>query len=208
MQISHFLSLGSNVNMPIYFEIVAAAEIMDYELFQTINGLAGKFSLLDELMKGLTLYGPFISVAVLAVLLLRWKMKEFLTGILGFAAMLTGLGMDFLIGVLFYRGRPFVEHHVNLLLQHTQDSSFPSDHTTATFAIAFAVWKFNQKLSSLLLILASIIGVSRIYVGHHYPTDVLGGILIGFLSVKLVLWLFNTKGFSAPVKTNGQAIDK
>jgi undecaprenyl-diphosphatase len=96
------------------------------------------------------------------------------------------IGINFLIGLVYYRPRPFINHHVHMLLPHVVDSSFPSDHATASMAIAVAIWLYNRKLGTPLIVIALLIGLSRVYVGHHYPTDVLGGFIIGTVSALLV----------------------
>lgn len=61
--------------------------------------------------------------------------------------------------------------------------SFPSGHTSSSFAAAWAVWKnVPRKYGIAAIILAASIAVSRLYVGVHYPTDVLGGIAAGILA--------------------------
>jgi undecaprenyl-diphosphatase len=164
---------------------------MDYQLFQWINGWAapGLHPFLDLCMEGLTKLGPAIYVLVLLVLLLRREPNTSRTaGFYGFVTAFLALGINFVLGHLFYRPRPFVTHHVNLLLSHAADSSFPSDHTTGAFAIAFFLYRYNRRLGGILLVLAALIGLSRIYVGHHYPTDVLGGIVVAFIAAQVIYW--------------------
>lgn len=62
------------------------------------------------------------------------------------------------------------------------DHSFPSGHTTAIFSVVFPFICVNPWLGLVLLPLACIIGLSRIYLGLHYPSDCLAGFLIGSLS--------------------------
>jgi undecaprenyl-diphosphatase len=63
--------------------------------------------------------------------------------------------------------------------------SFPSDHTAGAVAIAVSLWLYNRKLG-LPMFISLLIGFSRIYVGHHYPTDVLGGIVVGAISAFII----------------------
>ncbi len=61
------------------------------------------------------------------------------------------------------------------------DPSFPSDHATAAFAIAVSIFLRNRKVGILALVMATILAVSRVAVGTHYPGDVLGGAVLGTL---------------------------
>ena len=66
------------------------------------------------------------------------------------------------------------------------DPSFPSDHAAAAFAIAFAVLAFSRKAGIGFLLAATVIGLSRVALGLHYPSDVLAGILVGWTAAMLV----------------------
>ena len=85
------------------------------------------------------------------------------------------------------RIRPYEQFaDLKLLLETQRDFSFPSGHACSSFAAAYAIYhiadKPMKKLGIFSLILASVIAWSRLYVAVHFPTDVLGGILIGLLS--------------------------
>ena len=97
------------------------------------------------------------------------------------------------IGVLFTnialknivaRTRPYeVVEGLTLLVGKAHDYSFPSGHSCASFASAFAIFKLAPKKYGIpAIVLASLIAFSRLYVGIHYPTDVIAGILIGIIS--------------------------
>ena len=85
------------------------------------------------------------------------------------------------LGSLWFHDRPFVDHpRADLLLvHHAADNSFPSDHTSVAFGIAFAVLAFHRKLGTLLVLTAAAIGVDRMLVGVHYPVDVAASVLVG-----------------------------
>lgn len=85
--------------------------------------------------------------------------------------------------------RPFVSlSNVHLLVWEDDPNAFPSGHTTSTFAvISILIFKLKNKLWTVVLIFwGLLIGFSRIYVGVHYPFDVLVGIIIGVLTAYLV----------------------
>ena len=91
------------------------------------------------------------------------------------------------ISHLWERPRPFVTHQAftHLLSAPSPDSSFPSDHAAVAFAIAFAVLAFSRRAGILFLAAATLISLSRIALGLHYPSDVLAGMLVGWAAAML-----------------------
>lgn len=98
-----------------------------------------------------------------------------------------GLIIFSIIGLLILkpligRPRPFTVGNFDLLIKKPMGSSFPSGHTGSSFAAAWGIFHFRKKEGILALILACLIGFSRMYLSVHYPTDVLAGIVVGILS--------------------------
>ncbi len=94
------------------------------------------------------------------------------------------------VGHLWYHARPFADHpkQTLLLVHHGADNSFPSDHASVAFAVAFAVLMFHRRLGVLLVAVAFGVGLDRILVGVHYPIDVGASVLVG-LGAALVVTL-------------------
>lgn len=90
---------------------------------------------------------------------------------------------------IYQRPRPFLTYEVNLLIQAPKDPSFPSNSTSVAFAVAASVWIINRPLGSILFIPASLVALSRVFLGVHYPSDILGGVAFGFFS-SLACWYF------------------
>ena len=68
-------------------------------------------------------------------------------------------------------------------------SSFPSGHTSTSFACAYVISRLAPRLTVFVYLLAALIGLSRIYVGVHYPLDVLAGAVVGLVVAKALLTL-------------------
>lgn len=156
---------------------------MDLQVFFAINNLAGHSYILDGLGIFFAIYALPVLVGVLILLALR-KHRLFLQGM--FASILA-YGMNALIGILIPRHRPFVDYGVAKLIEKSAESkSFPSDHAALAFAIAAVVAYAYPRWGWLLFICAILIALSRIYVGVHYPTDIIAGACVGILSAWVV----------------------
>src|SRR5581483_8730379 len=99
----------------------------------------------------------------------KWK----LAAVSGLGSAGVALLANRVIAAIWHRDRPFQAHHVaHVWGARTTDASFPSDHASAVFAIAFAVLCFDRLAGSLFLGAAVVVAVGRIVVGEHYPGDV------------------------------------
>jgi undecaprenyl-diphosphatase len=164
---------------------------VDYSLYKTINGLSGG-SFLDDLFKLLANDLPALMVVLVAlVFLIVWRDRrgDRRSGaVLGTAAAGLGLLLNQPIAHAIERLRPYAAHpgHAHLLISRSHDPSFPSDHATGAFALAFGIWLYDRTLGTVLLMLAAVLAFARVYMGTHYPGDVIAGALIG-ISVALAL---------------------
>ncbi len=202
----------------------------NYMIFQDINAPAGHNPLLDALMIFCANYLIFFWVLPLLVLWgipLAWSkrslspvevkvMQERRATVLWVAiASILAYGINLLIEQFVFEPRPFVTHHVNLLISHAADSSFPSDHTAWSFAVvgvmlfallpALLAARNTQTVRGLAshlariripiwliviaIVIACSIGFARVYVGVHYPDDILGGALDGLIAAAIVTLL-------------------
>ena len=128
---------------------------------------------------------------ILTVLLLIIP-KTRKTGVIMMAALLVDVLLcNVFIKNLVARTRPYeVVDGLKLLIEKQSDYSFPSGHTGSSFASAIVLWKeLPKKYGVMALIVAVLIAYSRLYVGVHYPSDVLAGVLIGTVLALVSVWL-------------------
>jgi undecaprenyl-diphosphatase len=102
---------------------------------------------------------------------------------------LAGLLINQLIGLVWYHPRPFEAGIGQTLIPHVQDSSFPSDHLTLIWAIAFSFLLHEQaRLAGWVLALLGVpVAWARIYLGVHFPLDIVGAALVALISAWLIL---------------------
>ena len=93
------------------------------------------------------------------------------------------------------RPRPFAEIEALIpMITKPKDFSFPSGHTTASFAVALVMLRMLPKKFGIpAVVLAALVAFSRLYLGVHYPTDVLAGFVIALVGSTLSVWIVRTK---------------
>lgn len=132
---------------------------------------------------------PFVAVGLVVFWIVGRSRPALLDSV---AASLLGLGLVQVIGALAYRPSPF-EIGLGLnLMNHAPENSFPSDHATLMFALAASLAMSPlRKFGLLLLLLGLAVGWGRVYLGAHFPLDILGGAALGVVCafmVRAVLW--------------------
>lgn len=162
---------------------------MNYWLFSLINDMANQSIVLDALMIVISKVVPYIYIFILAGLYMQgfrtrnFKLRgeSFATGVL-FVICLLG---SFLLGSMFYENRPFVDHTVGLIVNHAADASFPSDHAVGTMALACGILYYRWNLGTWMVYGSILVGISRVFVGNHYPGDILGAFILVWILTAL-----------------------
>lgn len=161
---------------------------LDKTLFLHINHLAEHTPYLHSFFQFVANY----EIVVFAVLLLIGYVlarKKSDLAVMS-KALWAGLGTIVAVGVnqplvhLFHEQRPYVSLPNILVLAHrSSDFSFPSDHTVMAGAVAAGLFLASPLLGSIALLFALLLAFSRVYIGAHYPQDVLAGLIVGALVV-------------------------
>ncbi len=116
----------------------------------------------------------------------------------GIATAIASLGTTYvvqrLVKPVFRRRRPWVERDVLVVGIRTTDASFPSGHSASSFAAATALASFYPGVAPLVFALATGVALSRVHLGHHFPSDVTAGALIGVASGTAVATLLKRQG--------------
>lgn len=161
--------------------------VQELFIFQAINNLASQWAFVDALAVFFAKYFGYVLVGM--VIILFWKKWQRIFWAF-LSAILAGFGVVELIRFFWSRPRPFVENNVNLLIEAADKPSFPSGHAAFFFALSFVVYQYNKKAGLFFFLASCLIAISRVFVGIHWPTDIIGGAIIGII----VGWLI-TKFF-------------
>lgn len=133
----------------------------------------------------------WIWIACTILFLLLPKTRK--TGIVMTISMLLNLlATNIVLKNLFSRTRPYIAvEGLHRIIEEQIDFSFPSGHTACSFAAATVIFLMcPRKVGVPAMVLAVLISLSRLYVGVHFPTDVIGGALIGIGAALLALWIY------------------
>lgn len=136
---------------------------------------------------------------VLAVLLLIFPKTRKAGMLVSAALIIDAVLCNMMLKPMIARVRPYdINTAVEMLVAKPKDFSFPSGHTAASFAAASALWFSKEgKLWMPALLLAVLIAFSRMYLYVHYPTDVLGGVILGIFCGCLAKTLMKNHNFTA-----------
>ncbi|MDZ5609922.1 undecaprenyl-diphosphatase [Bacillus pseudomycoides] len=160
------------------------------DTFRWINDLGKQNPSLNPMM---VFVAEYMLYALVLGVLIYWftrNNKNRMMIIQGGLAFIVAEIIGKIVGQFYSHHQPFaVLPNVNQLVEHEIDNSFPSDHTILFFSLCASIWLVRKKEGWLWLILAFCVAISRIWVGVHYPIDVVTGALVGIISALFVYWI-------------------
>ncbi len=148
---------------------------------------------LTPFFKAVADYGVII-LGVYVALMLLWEKRRIFP--IASACVISGLLGNFFkdyLKKLIMRPRPFLDipSLVPAVKKVPKGFSFPSGHTTLAFAVAFIIYRILPKRYSIpAFLIAALVAFSRLYLGLHYPTDILGGICVGYVAALITDFLY------------------
>lgn len=165
---------------------------LDFEL-QLLNHIQYLFKnpLGDKFFVCMTKLGDKGLIWILITILLLSFKKTRKVGWISAIGLSFGFIMtNLLLKNIIQRPRPFNYSNIKLLIKTPKDFSFPSGHTTSSFVMFFALYKERLKIKKInvkvfICILACLISFSRLYLYVHFVTDIIGGIIMAYISIKV-----------------------
>jgi len=166
---------------------------IDMKLLDQVNEKF-KHEILDSAMPRITALGNGgIIWIIISLILISQKSSEKLGFMVIAALILTTIIGEGAIKHIIKRTRPFVHDlEQKLLIIKPITYSFPSGHTSSSFAAAGILFSMHSRLTLFAFVLAALIAFSRVYLNVHYPTDVFMGIILGIICSQIVLAAYNS----------------
>ncbi|PIR44150.1 hypothetical protein COV23_01390 [Candidatus Wolfebacteria bacterium CG10_big_fil_rev_8_21_14_0_10_31_9] len=186
-------------------------QTFDISIFNFIHQFTGRILVIDWTAIFFAKYAMYALIFWGAILLLREKnwVKKYYAFAFGVLSVILSRGIIVeIIRFFYFKQRPFVVFGFDpLLSQSPLEASFPSGHTAFCFALILGAFYLNKKSGLWFLAISIIVGISRVYVGVHWPLDILAGAIIGILSglfIKCILFRDSKKySTSSLIKANG-----
>ena len=178
-------------------ETITSLETSDFNinLFTWINNFSMKNDILDIIFIFMSQYLIYI---IIIIFVLFFGKKVFMDGhitlkelVVYFSGAIISYIISFFLKKSIYAERPFVWLNLDTLVKHKDMyMSFPSGHTTFSFALAMTIFLYNKKMGIITLFLALFVALGRVLVGVHYPLDIFAGMIIGVFFPILIFYVW------------------
>ena len=170
----------------------------DANIFEAINNLATHSKIIDLIGIFLAAYLPYLLVLLL-VSFLFWPKKDKIKNramvlVSIAAAIIARFGVKNLILFFYDRPRPYMDltftHKLIPLSAAENLQSFPSGHVLFFFALSTVIYSFNKKLGIFFLACSTLMSIARVFVGVHWPSDILAGAILGIIIGVIIKWVY------------------
>lgn len=192
----YFISLSQQKEKGIHMNtFLQSVQNLDGEILLQIQQHL-RTDMLTPLMKFVTFLGNGGWFWILCAVVLLAIPKTRKTGYAAVLSLIFGVIVtNLLLKNIVARPRPFAEIEALIpLIAKPTDFSFPSGHTTASFAVALVMLRMlPKKIGIPAVVLAALVAFSRLYLGVHYPTDVLVGFVVALVGSSLAVWIVRMK---------------
>jgi undecaprenyl-diphosphatase len=177
---------------------------MNVDLFRTINDLGKEYTYLNNFFIFMAEYMVFVLAFIALIFWFTRREENRMMIISATISFILAEMIGKIAGTLHSNNQPFAElSNVNKLIEKAVDNSFPSDHTILFFAFCMTFFIYQKRWRYIWIMLALVVGISRIWVGVHYPADVIVGAIISIFStfiasfivsrlniIRKLLWLY------------------
>lgn len=163
---------------------------INIELFRMFNDLGKEIIFLNPIM---IFFAKYMKYFLLFGIIMYWFTRKRENRIMIISSMFAFVVAEVfgaIAGAIHSNNQPFAElSNVNQLIGHAIDNSFPSDHAIEFFSICITFLLFKKNLRYVWLAIAILVSFSRIWVGVHYPADILVGAILGIIGAALCYWI-------------------
>ncbi|MEK7187664.1 MAG: phosphatase PAP2 family protein [Patescibacteria group bacterium] len=164
---------------------------LNRQIFGFIFSYSGRSPVFDACGVFLAEYLPYFLITGIFFFVFSyktWRKRVTVFSFLVFVPLLARGVIGYLIGFLFPVARPFVVFEFIPLVGRVPDAAFPSGHATIFFSLALALFVFNRTWGWSYFLAACAIGIARVFVGVHWPMDIIGGLLVAVVAAG-ISWL-------------------
>jgi undecaprenyl-diphosphatase len=172
----------------------------DISLFQALHRLAGHSQWLNWTIVFLGQYLPYVLVIAFLYFIFTAPQgrRLYIFSLATISVILSWGIFTQIIRFFLFEARPFVAlSFTPLIYQPATEAAFPSGHMALLVPIGLALWQLSRKKGALFLGLTVVVGIARIVAGVHWPSDIIGGMIVGAVSFYLVKAFFREKSLLA-----------